>query len=171
MNGEPLPVEHGFPVRMVVPGLYGYVSACKWITDLELTTFAAYNAYWVLRGWSQQAVIKTESRIDLPGDGSTKPPGPVTIAGVAWAQHRGIAKVEVRASTENAAGAWQEAELLDTVSPDTWRQWRLTWNATPGDYQIQVRATDATGVTQTEQTAPPEPDGATGWHTILVTVK
>lgn len=171
MNGEPLPVEHGFPVRMVVPGLYGYVSACKWITDLELTTFAAYDAYWVVRGWSQQAVIKTESRIDVPADGSEKKAGSVTIAGVAWAQHRGIVKVEVRVSTENAAGPWREAELLSTVSPDTWRQWRLNWDATPGDYQIQVRATDATGVTQTEQMAPPEPDGATGWHTILVTVK
>jgi DMSO/TMAO reductase YedYZ molybdopterin-dependent catalytic subunit len=171
MNGQPLPTEHGFPVRMVVPGLYGYVSACKWITDIELTTFAAYNAYWVLRGWSQQAVIKTESRIDLPHDGDTKSAGPVTIAGVAWAQHRGISKVEVRVTKDNAPGPWQEAELLATVSPDTWRQWRLTWNATPGDYAITVRATDATGATQTEQEAPPEPDGATGWHTIFMKVK
>jgi DMSO/TMAO reductase YedYZ molybdopterin-dependent catalytic subunit len=171
MNGVPLPVEHGFPVRMVVPGLYGYVSACKWITDIELTTFQAYNAYWVLRGWAQQAVIKTESRIDIPGDGSDKPAGPVTIAGVAWAQHRGIAKVEVRVSPEGATGDWREAELLNTVSPDTWRQWRLTWNATPGTYQITVRATDATGQTQTELAAPPEPDGATGWHSTTVTIK
>jgi DMSO/TMAO reductase YedYZ molybdopterin-dependent catalytic subunit len=171
MNGEPLPVEHGFPVRMVVPGLYGYVSACKWITDIELTTFAEFDAYWVRRGWAEQAVIKTESRIDVPGDGSKKPAGPVTIAGVAWAQHRGISKVEVRVAREGEAGEWREAELLSTVSPDTWRQWRLTWNATPGDYQITVRATDATGVTQTEQEAPPEPDGATGWHTTTVTIQ
>lgn len=171
MNGVPLPVEHGFPVRMVVPGLYGYVSACKWITDIELTTFAAYDAYWVQRGWAQQAIIKTESRIDMPGDGSGKPAGPVTIAGVAWAQHRGVAKVEVRISTDGVTGEWREAELLSTVSPDTWRQWRLTWNATPGDYHITVRATDATGVTQTELAAPPEPDGATGWHSTTVTIK
>jgi DMSO/TMAO reductase YedYZ molybdopterin-dependent catalytic subunit len=171
MNGVPLPVEHGFPVRMVVPGLYGYVSACKWITDIELTTFAAFDAYWVRRGWAQQAVIKTESRIDMPRDGSEKPAGPVTIAGVAWAQHRGIAKVEIRVSTDSDPGQWREAEVLSTVSPDTWRQWRLTWDATPGDYQITVRATDATGATQTELAAPPEPDGATGWHTTTVTIK
>jgi DMSO/TMAO reductase YedYZ molybdopterin-dependent catalytic subunit len=171
MNGVPLPVEHGFPVRMVVPGLYGYVSACKWITELELSAFADFDAYWVRRGWSPQAVIKTESRIDLPGDGSTKSPGPVTIAGIAWAQHRGIAKVEVRVAPDGGSGPWREAELLATVSPDTWRQWRLTWDATPGDYAITVRATDATGATQTEQQAPPEPDGATGWHTTLVTIK
>jgi DMSO/TMAO reductase YedYZ molybdopterin-dependent catalytic subunit len=171
MNGVPLPLEHGFPVRMVVPGLYGYVSACKWITDIELTTFKAYDAYWIVRGWAQQAPIKTESRIDLPHDGDTKPAGAVTIAGVAWAQHRGISKVEVRVAKGNEAGTWQQAELLQTVSPDTWRQWRFTWNATPGDYSITVRATDATGETQTEQQAPPEPDGATGWHTINVTIK
>jgi len=171
MNGVPLPVEHGFPVRMVVPGLYGYVSACKWITEIELTTFTAFDAYWVRRGWAQQAIIKTQSRIDLPRDGSERPAGAVTVAGVAWAQHRGIARVEVRISTESAPGQWREAELLSTVSPDTWRQWRLTWDATPGEYQITVRATDATGVTQIEQEAPPEPDGATGWHTTFVTIQ
>lgn len=171
MNGVPLPVDHGFPVRMVVPGLYGYVSACKWISEMELTTFAAYDAYWVRRGWAAQAIIKTESRIDLPGDGSTKPAGPVTIAGIAWAQHRGISKVEVRVAPKDGSGEWREAELLATVSPDTWRQWRLTWDATPGEYTITVRATDATGATQTEQQAPPEPDGATGWHTTFVTIK
>jgi DMSO/TMAO reductase YedYZ molybdopterin-dependent catalytic subunit len=171
MNGVPLPIEHGFPVRMVVPGLYGYVSACKWITELELSTFADFDAYWVRRGWAAQAVIKTESRIDTPGDGSTKPAGQVTIAGVAWAQHRGITKVEVRVAPDGGSGTWREAELLPTVSPDTWRQWRLTWDATPGDYAITVRATDATGATQTEEQAPPEPDGATGWHTTFVTIK
>lgn len=165
MNGEPLPIEHGFPVRMVVPGLYGYVSACKWISEWEVTTFAAFDAYWVPRGWSAQAVIKTESRIDTPR--GTKPAGPVVIAGVAWAQHRGIDKVEVRVDD----GPWQTAELLGVASVDTWRQWRLTWQATPGEHQLTVRATDRDGMVQTEQEAPPAPDGATGWHTVRVTIK
>jgi hypothetical protein len=168
MNGEPLPVVHGFPVRMVVPGLYGYVSACKWITELELTTFAEFDAYWVRRGWAEQAMIKTQSRIDTPS--GSKAAGPVTIAGVAWAQHRGIAKVEVRVTGGAEPGLWREAELLDTVSIDTWRQWRLAWQPAPGDYTITVRATDATGETQTDQRAPVEPDGATGWHSVRVTI-
>ncbi|NUO60413.1 MAG: molybdopterin-dependent oxidoreductase [Hamadaea sp.] len=168
MNGEPLPVEHGFPVRMVVPGLYGYVSACKWITELELTTFAEFDAYWVRRGWSAQAPIKTQSRIDTPT--GSKHAGDLTVAGVAWAQHRGIAKVEVQISTEAEAGRWQEAELLDTVSVDTWKQWRLPWSATPGEYTLTVRATDATGETQTERRSSVEPDGATGWHSVGVRI-
>jgi len=168
MNGVPLPVRHGFPVRMVVPGLYGYVSACKWITELELTTFAEFDAYWVRRGWAQQATIKTQSRIDTPS--GSKAAGPVTIAGVAWAQHRGIAKVEVRVTGGAEVGQWQEAELLDTVSVDTWRQWRLAWQPVAGDYTISVRATDATGETQTEQRTPIIPDGATGWHTVRVKI-
>ncbi|WP_027341743.1 molybdopterin-dependent oxidoreductase [Hamadaea tsunoensis] len=170
MNGEPLPVVHGFPVRMVVPGLYGYVSACKWLAELEVTTFAAFDAYWVPRGWSQQAVIKTESRIDTPGDGKSRPAGQVTIAGVAWAQHRGISKVELNVAPDGQPGQWHDAELLDTVSSDTWRQWKLDWNFTPGTYQLTVRATDATGQTQAEAEAPPAPDGATGWHSTRLVI-
>jgi len=166
MNGKPLPVEHGFPVRMVVPGLYGYVSACKWITEIELSRFADFDAYWVPRGWSQQAPIKTESRIDTPRDGAKRPAGPVTVAGVAWAQHRGIAKVEVQVD----GGEWQTATLAATVSADTWRQWSLVWQATEGNHVIRVRATDTTGETQTSTPAPPAPDGATGWHAVSVTV-
>ncbi|SCE99026.1 DMSO/TMAO reductase YedYZ, molybdopterin-dependent catalytic subunit [Micromonospora chaiyaphumensis] len=166
MNGEPLPVEHGFPVRMVVPGLYGYVSACKWVTELELTSFADFDAYWVPRGWSAQGPIKTQSRIDAPRrrDGLTA--GPVTVAGVAWAQHRGIRRVEVRVDD----GPWHEATLAPTVSVDTWVQWSWRWDATPGDHTLQVRATDAAGETQPEQRRPVAPDGATGWHTVPVKV-
>jgi len=164
MNGEPLPVAHGFPVRMVVPGLYGYVSATKWLAELELTSFADYDAYWVPRGWAAKAPIKTQSRIDTPRDRATVASGTVTVAGVAWAQHRGIAKVEVSVDD----GPWQEATLAGTVSIDTWCQWMWRWQATPGKHQLQVRATDNTGVTQTEELAPPDPDGATGWHTIEV---
>jgi DMSO/TMAO reductase YedYZ molybdopterin-dependent catalytic subunit len=167
MNGEPLPIEHGFPVRMVVPGLYGYVSATKWITELELTSFADFSAYWVPRGWSAQAPIKTESRIDTPRDGSRPKRGQVIVAGVAWAQHRGIGKVEVRVDN----GAWQPATLGAVPSVDTWRQWEWAWPATPGDHKLSVRATDNGGATQTQQEAPPDPDGATGWHTISVTVQ
>lgn len=167
MNGEPLPVEHGFPVRMVVPGLYGYVSACKWVTELELTRFADFDAYWVPRGWSAQGPIKTQSRIDTPRGRNRLTTGPVTVAGVAWAQHRGIRRVEVRVD----GGEWQQAELAPTVSVDTWVQWSWRWDATPGEHQLQVRATDATGETQTERTQGVVPDGATGWHTVTVTVR
>ncbi|MET7673168.1 molybdopterin-dependent oxidoreductase [Micromonospora luteifusca] len=167
MNGEPLPVEHGFPVRMVVPGLYGYVSACKWVTELELTRFADFDAYWVPRGWSAQGPIKTQSRIDTPRRRNRLTTGPVTVAGVAWAQHRGIRQVEVRVD----GGEWQQAELAPTVSVDTWVQWSWRWNATPGEHRLQVRATDATGETQTERTQGVVPDGATGWHSVTVTVR
>ncbi|GAB3383515.1 hypothetical protein GCM10027452_35830 [Micromonospora halotolerans] len=166
MNGEPLPVEHGFPVRMVVPGLYGYVSACKWVTELELTSFADFDAYWVPRGWSAQGPIRTQSRIDTPRPRNRLTAGPVTVAGVAWAQHRGIRTVEVRVD----GGPWQEATLAPTVSVDTWVQWSWRWDATPGDHTLQVRATDSTGETQPEQRRPVAPDGATGWHTVKVTV-
>ena len=167
MNGEPLPIEHGFPVRMVTPGLYGYVSACKWLVELELTSFAEVDAYWVRRGWAQQGPVKTQSRIDVPRQGSELRAGPVTVAGVAWAQHVGIARVEVSVDD----GEWHEATLADTVSIDTWRQWSWRWDATPGRHRLRVRATDATGVTQTEERRPVVPDGATGWHTIEVTVR
>ena len=166
MNGEPLPIQHGFPVRMVVPGLYGYVSACKWIVEMELTSFADFDAYWVPRGWSQQAPIKTESRIDAPRSRNNLTPGAVTVAGVAWAQHRGISKVEVRVD----GGPWQEATLARTVSVDTWVQWSWRWDATPGKHRLQVRATDATGEVQPEEERPPAPDGATGWHSVAVEV-
>jgi DMSO/TMAO reductase YedYZ molybdopterin-dependent catalytic subunit len=164
MNGEVLPFTHGFPVRMIVPGLYGYVSATKWITDIELTTFDAYDAYWVQRGWAQQAAIKTESRIDTPR--SNAKVGTVMVAGVAWAQHRGIERVEVRVDD----GEWNDATLSTQDTTDTWRQWRWPWQASVGNHTLQVRATDADGETQPEQPLPPFPNGATGWHTVSVTV-
>jgi DMSO/TMAO reductase YedYZ molybdopterin-dependent catalytic subunit len=165
MNGQPLPQAHGFPVRVVVPGLYGYVSACKWVVDMELTTFGAFDAYWVQRGWSQQALIKTESRIDVPTVGSSLAPGKVAIAGVAWAQHRGIAAVEV-----SIDGTWYPAKLAAQDTVDTWRQWYYFWDATSGTHTIKVRATDQTGHTQTAVVHKTEPNGATGYHTIQVTV-
>ncbi|CAM3160552.1 molybdopterin-dependent oxidoreductase [Stackebrandtia soli] len=164
MNGEPLPVDHGFPVRMVVPGLYGYVSATKWLTELELTSFADFDAYWIRRNWALPSPIKTASRIDTPRGSAT--PGVVAVAGVAWAQHRGIGAVEVRVDD----GPWHEAKLSDVSSTDTWRQWLWEWDATPGDHTLTVRATDADGDTQTAKEAPVAPDGATGWHTVNVTV-
>jgi DMSO/TMAO reductase YedYZ molybdopterin-dependent catalytic subunit len=167
MNGQPLPVEHGFPARTVVPGLYGYVSGTKWITELELTSFADFDAYWVPRGWSAMGPIKTESRIDTPTDGKKLTSGRVTIAGVAWAQHRGISKVEVRVDNDT----WRVATLDAVPSVDTWRQWYLVWDATRGDHQLQVRATDNAGDTQTSAEAPEPPNGATGYHTINVTVR
>ena len=167
MNGRPLPVEHGFPVRMVVPGLYGYVSACKWIIEIELSRFADFDAYWVPRGWSQQAPIKTESRIDTPRDGATRRAGTVVVAGVAWAQHRGIRGVEVQVD----GGTWEPATLYGTVSADTWREWSYAWAATPGRHTVRVRATDSTGETQPSTPAPPEPNGATGWHAVHITVE
>ncbi|WP_306839742.1 molybdopterin-dependent oxidoreductase [Catenuloplanes nepalensis] len=164
MNGEPLPVEHGFPVRMVVPGLYGYVSACKWITEIELTSFADFDAYWVPRGWSARGPIKTQSRIDTPRRKATA--GTVTVAGVAWAQHVGVTKVEVSVDD----GPWTAAVLHPSVSTDTWCQWSYPWAATPGEHTLRVRATDAGGAVQTEAEAPVAPDGATGWHTVKVEV-
>jgi DMSO/TMAO reductase YedYZ molybdopterin-dependent catalytic subunit len=166
MNGQALPVAHGFPARMVVPGLYGYVSATKWVTDIEVTTFSAASAYWVQRGWSQQAPIKTESRIDVPAGNSTLPPGRTAVAGVAWAQHRGVAAVEVRVDR----GPWQEAQLAAVPDIDTWRQWVWVWDATPGNHLLEARATDATGYTQTAATDPPTPDGASGYPSASVTV-
>jgi DMSO/TMAO reductase YedYZ molybdopterin-dependent catalytic subunit len=166
MNGEPLPIAHGFPVRMVIPGLYGYVSATKWVVEFELTTFEAYDAYWVPRGWAQQAPIKTESRIDTPRRGATIRAGTVSVAGVAWAQHRGIDSVEVQVDD----GPWRGAELATQDSIDTWRLWRYEWNAAPGSHKLRVRATDRSGRVQTAEEAPPPPNGATGWHTVDVTV-
>jgi DMSO/TMAO reductase YedYZ molybdopterin-dependent catalytic subunit len=166
MNGVPLPIEHGFPVRLVVPGLYGYVSATKWLSELELTSFHDFSAYWIPRGWAARAPIKTESRIDTPRQGARPRAGTVTVAGVAWAQHRGISKVEVRVGD----GPWQVATLGAVPSVDTWRQWSYQWSATPGQHRLTVRATDNGGTVQTQLEAPPEPDGATGWHSITVEV-
>ena len=166
MNGEPLPLEHGFPVRMVVPGLYGYVSATKWLVELELTTLDAYDAYWIQRGWAKEAPVKTQSRIDTPVYRARLAPGPVAVAGVAWAQHRGIERVDVRVDD----GGWEEAELGAADTIDTWRQWVYRWDAAPGSHALAVRATDGEGDTQTASRAAPFPDGATGYHTILVEV-
>ncbi|MFD3472471.1 molybdopterin-dependent oxidoreductase [Streptomyces sp. NPDC058682] len=167
MNGRPLPFAHGFPVRMVVPGLYGYVSACKWLTELRLTTFAAYDAYWVRRSWAQQATVKTQSRIDTPRPYADLAPGRVPVAGVAWAQHRGIERVQVRVD----GGPWQEARLGAADGVDTWRQWVWPWEATPGPHTLEVRATDGTGAVQTGVRTGTVPDGATGWHAVDVRVR
>ncbi|MFI1990124.1 molybdopterin-dependent oxidoreductase [Actinoplanes sp. NPDC020271] len=166
MNGEPLPLEHGFPVRMLTPGLYGYAGACKWVTELELTTFDRFDAYWVERGWGQQGTVKTASRIDKPKPFARLEAGTVTVAGVAWAQRRGIAAVEISVD----GGPWVKAELLPTASIDTWTQWRFSWKATAGPHSLAVRATDRSGAVQPGTRATPFPDGATGWHTISVTV-
>lgn len=166
MNGEPLPITHGFPARMVVPGLYGYASATKWVVDMKLTTFADEQAYWVKRDWAERAPIKTMSRIDVPRPLSKVRAGTTKIAGIAWAQRRGIDAVEVSVD----GGAWRPAELAAVPSTDTWNQWSYDWDATPGQHTIRARATDATGYTQTPERVPPIPDGATGWQSIVVTV-
>ena len=166
MNGQPLPIAHGFPARMIVPGLYGYVSATKWVSKLTLTTFAKQQAYWTQRGYSAQAPIKTESRIDVPKPLSQIAAGRVAVAGVAWAPATGIAGVEV--SVDN--GPWQHATLAAADGIDTWRQWMWAWDAKPGLHNLQVRATDNSGVTQTSQRAYPVPNGASGWDSTVVTV-
>jgi DMSO/TMAO reductase YedYZ molybdopterin-dependent catalytic subunit len=167
MNGVPLPVEHGYPARLVVPGLYGFVSATKWVVDLELTRFDRAEAYWTKLGWSAKAPIKTQSRIDVPRSGQRVAAGAVSVGGVAWAQHRGIKAVEVRIDD----GPWQPATLGASYSNDTWRLWTYDWQATPGSHTITARATDNTGAVQTEQVAAPPPDGASGWPSISVEVK
>jgi len=167
MNGEALPIEHGFPCRMLIPGLYGYVSATKWVTDLHLTTFASSSAYWTQEGWSPQGPVKTASRIDVPQSGASVPAGTVVIAGTAWATHRGIAAVEVQIDD----GPWREATLAASDTPDTWRQWSYQWaNAPRGSHTVKVRATDATGTVQTSAIQDVVPDGATGYHSINVQV-
>ena len=164
MNGEPLPVEHGFPVRMLIPGLYGYVSACKWLTGIEATTFDAFDAYWVARDWAAQGPIKVASRIDTPAPLREFPAGRRAIAGVAWAQTRGIGKVEVRVDEED----WAEAELSPQVDADVWRQWVLPYDFPAGRHSITVRATSADGEEQVEARTAPFPSGSTGWHSIQV---
>lgn len=163
MNDEPLPRAHGFPARLIIPGLYGYVSATKWLGELELTTLESFDGYWVPLGWAKEAPILTQSRIDTPRGSVT--PGRVAIAGIAWAPDRGVSKVEVAVD-----GQWREAQLSTPISDTTWVQWLASWDATPGDHAISVRATDGEGVVQEELSSPPAPDGARGWHTIRVNV-
>ncbi|MGK5451380.1 molybdopterin-dependent oxidoreductase, partial [Streptomyces radiopugnans] len=165
-NGEPLPFDHGFPVRMVVPGLYGYVSACKWLTELGLTTFDAYDAYWVRRDWAAEAPVKTQPRIDTPKPLASLKAGTVAVGGVAWAQHTGIDRVEVRVDD----GPWHAARLAAEDSADTWRQWAWRWNATPCSQRLEVRATDRDGRVQTAERVGTLPDGATGRHSVVVDV-
>ena len=159
MNGEPLPVKHGFPARLVIAGLYGYVSATKWLSEINLTTWEGFDSYWVPRGWAKEGPIRTQSRIDVPRDGEV-PAGIVAIAGVAWAPNKSVEKVEVQIDDN----PWAEADLSAELSTNSWRQWVYYWEAAPGEYRIQVRATDGTGYTQTAERRPPAPDGATGWH-------
>ncbi|QUQ62835.1 molybdopterin-dependent oxidoreductase [Kutzneria sp. CA-103260] len=165
MNGQALPPEHGFPARLVVPGVYGYASATKWLKDIELTTFAVKKQYWVPRGYAERAPIKTESRIDMPQGLQSLPTGKVVVAGIAWAQTKGIAKVELRMD----GGPWQEADLAVSVNNETWRMWRKVYDLKPGTHTVMCRATDTTGYTQTRDRVGPIPDGATGWHTIVFT--
>jgi DMSO/TMAO reductase YedYZ molybdopterin-dependent catalytic subunit len=167
MNGQALPFEHGFPVRLVVPGLYGYVSATKWLTELKVTRFSVDEGYWTPRGWSAKGPIKTASRIDVPRAGRGVKAGTVAVAGVAWAQHIGIDRVEVQVD----GGAWQPARLAETVGPDTWRQWVFDWDAASGNHTLSVRATDTNGDLQVAASAPPAPDGATGWHSVAVAIE
>lgn len=166
MNGAALPAEHGFPVRLIVPGLYGFLSATKWVTDIELTTFDAAQGYWLQRGWGQFAPIKTQSRIDFPKGLSTQPAGRLTVAGIAWSQPTGISRVEVRMD----GGGWQDAELAEEVNTRTWRMWKADFDLGPGSHTVQTRATDRNGVTQTELRADPIPDGASGWPATIFTV-
>ena len=165
MNGEPLPVAHGFPARLVVSGLYGYVSATKWLSEIELTTLEDFNGYWIPRGWSKDGPVKTQSRIDTPRPGErVQADAPVAIAGVAWAPDTGIKVVEVQIDD----GEWQQADLGESLGADAWRQWLLSWTPSAGSHTIRVRATDDSGYTQTSDRAAPAPSGATGWHEITV---
>jgi DMSO/TMAO reductase YedYZ molybdopterin-dependent catalytic subunit len=170
MNGEPLPLEHGFPARIVVPGLYGMVSATKWVVDLEITQLDKVESYWAARGWAEEAPIKTQSRVDTPRGFERLTPaadGTLTMGGVAWAQTTGIAKVEVRIDDE----PWQLAKLGTEDTLDTWRMWTWTWaSPTSGNHNITVRATDRSGYLQTSDQAETLPDGATGWHNIQFVV-
>jgi DMSO/TMAO reductase YedYZ molybdopterin-dependent catalytic subunit len=166
MNGDELPVKHGYPVRLVVPGLYGYVSATKWLTEIELTDWN-FDAYWIKRGWSKEGPIVTQSRIDTIKDGDQLQSGTVKIGGIAWAPTRGIERVEV--STDDGE-SWNDATLATQLDADVWRLWIYDWDANAGDYTVKVRATDGNGETQTAQEAPPIPSGATGYHAVTVTV-
>ena len=164
MNGKPLPIEHGFPVRTIVPGLYGYVSATKWVVDYEVTRFGDVAAFWTERGWSEEGPVKIASRIDVPRSGNDVAVGEVNVGGLAWAQHTGIASVDVAVD----GGEWQPAELAKTPTEDTWVQWALTVSLAEGDHELRVRATDKDGLEQTGVRRDVLPDGSTGWHTIQV---
>jgi DMSO/TMAO reductase YedYZ molybdopterin-dependent catalytic subunit len=168
MNGEPLPFEHGFPARLVVAGLYGYVSATKWLTEIELTGWDEFDAYWVPQGWAKEAPIKTQSRIDTPRRAERITPGPRTVAGVAWAPTRGISKVEVQLGE---GAPWAETTLSEPLSENAWVQWQIDWDPEPGEHLLRVRATDGDGALQDEAMRSPAPDGATGWHTTPVIVR
>jgi DMSO/TMAO reductase YedYZ molybdopterin-dependent catalytic subunit len=167
MNGEPLPPAHGYPARLVVAGLYGYVSATKWLREIELTTWEGFDAYWVPRGWAKEGPIKIQSRIDVPRRGAQLSEGVHAVAGVAWAPTDGVSAVEVQIDD----GPWRQAELEDAASGSTWRQWHLRWDAPPGDHTIRVRARRSDGELQETAEQPPRPDGATGLHTISVRVE
>jgi DMSO/TMAO reductase YedYZ molybdopterin-dependent catalytic subunit len=167
MNGRPLPVEHGFPVRVVVPGLYGYVSATKWVVDLEVTRFADFTAFWTDKGWAEQAPIRTQSRIDVPRANHRVMAGDVVVAGVAWSQHVGIDRVEVQVDGRG----WQEVDLARVPNVDTWVQWRGEVSMDAGTHSLAVRATDRSGYTQTGVRRDVAPDGATGWHTVEFTAE
>jgi hypothetical protein len=166
MNGEPLPAEHGFPVRMVVPGLYGYVSATKWLTELKVTTFANDEGYWTPRGWDALGPIKLSSRLDTPRVDRAVPPGLTKVAGVAWAQPIGIAAVDITID----GGAWLPATLSAPINNDSWVQWFVDWDAPTGVHTIVVRATDNDGNVQLQERVPPSPNGSTGWQSSLVRV-
>lgn len=167
MNGEPLPRRHGFPARLIVPGLYGYVSATKWLTEIELTTWEGFDGYWIPRGWAKEAPIKTQSRIDVPRPSDVLAAGPNVVAGVAWAPLKGIERVEVQVGERS----WREAELTVPLSDRAWVQWRTEVDLEPGRHRVRVRATDGTGEVQTEERRPPRPDGATGHHDVVVRVE
>lgn len=166
INGEPLPLRHGFPARLVTPGIYGYAGSTKWLTGLEVTTFDAFDQYWVPRGYASRAPIKTMARIDTPRSLERVRAGRVVVGGVAWAQTRGIEAVEIRID----GGDFQPAELAGELSTESWRQWRFDWDATPGRHDLTVRAVDGTGETQTEERADVVPDGASGWMSLVVDV-
>ncbi len=166
MNGETLPKRHGFPVRAVIPGLFGMKNP-KWITKLELTD-KDHLGYWEQQGWSDEAVVKTMSKFATPLDGATLPAGPVGVGGVAYAGDRGIAAVEV---SFDEGRTWQIATLKPPMGKHTWVLWGLVWQAKPGRYVLKVRARDGVGTLQDGRNRPPLPDGATGYHTIRVTVR
>jgi len=166
-NGEPLTVEHGFPVRMVVPGLYGYVSATKWLVELEVTRFEDAQGYWIERGWAERGPIKLASRIDVPRDGEEVAAGEIVVAGTAWQQHTGIEGVQVSLD----GGGWRDATLAATPSVDTWVQWRIRLAVTAGEHEVRVRAISEAGEVQTAAVADPVPDGATGWHSVKFDAK
>jgi hypothetical protein len=163
MNGAPLPARHGFPARVIVPGLYGFVSATKWVTEIELTTLEAFDAYWIRLGWAKEGPILTQSRIDTPRSGQGVANGQVQIAGIAWAPTRGISKVEIDIDEDDN---WRACQLSSPLSDYTWVQWQTTVGASAGRHTIRVRATDGTGAVQEARSTPPAPDGARGYHTV-----